>query len=409
MYKRYVEAKVKAALEDTPVIFIVGPRQCGKTTLVKQLIQPEEWAYVTLDDVNQLRFAKDDPINFIRSFGGKRVVIDEIQRSPELFLPIKQWVDENRLPGRFLLTGSANALALPQVADSLAGRLELISLMPLAECEIRNTPSTFLNKVFSGAAPETREIRIRDQLILKVLTGGFPEALQRISHARRATWFNQYVLSIIQKDLKDLGGIEHFNAMPRLIQLMCNQVGNLINYTAVGNTLGLSRPTIAKYCQLLEQLFIFQELPAWHRNENKRLIKTPKAHIIDSGLLCALRRINQEKIERDAQLFGSLLESYVLCELRRLASWHGEPLYFSHYRDKNQAEVDIVIETMSGDVVGIEVKASATLARKDFQGLECLKYSAGKNFRAGILLYDGDYTNIVSENIFSVPIGSLWE
>lgn len=407
MYKRYAEAKIVTALKDTPAIMVVGPRQCGKTTLVKQIID-ESWAYITLDDVNQLRFAKDDPIGFIRHYAEKNLVIDELQRAPELILPIKQAIDENRLPGRFLLTGSANALTLPQVADSLAGRLEVVPLLPLAECEINGNASSFLDKIFLEKVPETRQIRVRDKLIAKVISGGFPEALLRAEDSRRVAWFNQYILSMTQKDMKDLGQIEHLEVMPRLIQLMCNQTGNLIDYTEVGNVLGLSRQTIVKYLQLLEQLFIFQELPAWHRNDNKRLIKTPKAHIVDSGLLCAMRRINQEKIKRDPRLLGGILENYVLCELRRLASWREETLYFSHYRDKDQVEVDIILETLAGDVFGIEVKASATLRKSDFHGLEKLKKAAGKNFRMGLVLYDGDHTNSFDETIFSLPIASVW-
>lgn len=408
MYKRYVKDKVVIALTDTPAILIVGPRQCGKTTLVKQIME-EGWVYITLDDINQLQFAQNDPMGFIQHLTSKHIIIDEIQRAPGLLLPIKQSIDENRLPGRFLLTGSANALALPQVADSLVGRLEMISLLPLAGCEINGNASTFLTKILLGQAPDTQKTRVREQLIAKVLTGGFPEVLQRNEDNRRVAWFNQYIAGIIQKDMKDLGQLEHLEVMPRLIQIICNQVGGLVNYTEVGNTLGLSRQTVARYLQLLEQLFIFQELPAWHRNENKRLTKTPKVHVVDSGLLCALRRINLEKINRDPQLFGSLLESYVLCELRRLASWQDELLYFSHYRDKDQFEVDIVIETMSGDVIGIEVKASATLHPRDFQGLLRLKKSAGNQFCIGIILYDGDHTNALDENIFAIPIGTLWE
>lgn len=408
MYKRSVKEKVITALKDTPAIMVVGPRQCGKTTLVKQ-ISKENWHYITLDDVNQLRFAKEDPVGFIRNLTAKHVVIDEIQRVPELFLPIKQSIDENRLPGRFLLTGSANALVLPQVADSLAGRLEVVSLLPLAACEINSMPSTFLMKILTGKAPESRQVRIRNELISKIVMGGFPEALLRKEDTRRATWFNQYILSIVQKDMKDLGQIEHLDVMPKLIQVMCNQVGNLINYTEVGNILGLSRPTVGKYLLLLEQLFLFQELPAWHRNENKRLVKTPKMHIVDSGLLCALRRINEEKINRDPSLLGGLLENYILCELCRLASWYDEPLYFYHYRDKDQYEVDIVIETMSGDVIGIEVKAGATVRTQDFQGLERLRKLAGDNFKMGVVLYDGDHTNVWDKSIFSAPIGSIWE
>lgn len=408
MYKRYVENKVLTALTDTPAIIIVGPRQCGKTTLVKQIIETN-WTYITLDDINQFQFAKNDPIGFIRQHAAKHLVIDEVQRVPELILPIKQAIDEDRLPGRFLLTGSANAMALPHVADSLAGRLEIVPLLPLADCEIKSRPSTFLNKLLAGKLPESQDIRIREQLITKVIAGGFPEALLRKTESRRVAWFNQYMMSIIQKDMKDLAQIEHLDEMPKLIQILCSQVGNLINYTEVGKILGLSRQTVAKYLQLLEQLFLFQELPAWHSNENKRLIKTPKTHIVDSGLLCALRRINHEKINRDPQLFGSLLESYVLCELQRLASWYDEPLYFSYYRDKDQVEVDIIIETLSGDVFGIEVKAAATLRRQDFQGLERLRNAAGKNFCRGVVLYDGDHTNALDETIFSAPIGCLWE
>jgi len=408
MYQRNVRKKITTALRDTPVIMLAGPRQCGKTTLVKQIMK-DDWVYVTLDDVNQLEFAKNDPLGFIRGFNDRRVIIDEVQRVPELFLPIKQSIDENRRPGRFLLTGSANAMALPRVADSLAGRLEVISLLPLAECEIQDTPSSFLTKILSGKIPDAKQTRVREQLITKVLTGGFPEALLRKEENRRASWFNQYILGIVQKDMKDLSQIENLDIMPRLIQIICNQAGNLINYTEVGNALGLSRQTIVRYLQLLEQLFIFQELPAWHRNNNKRLTKAPKVHLVDSGLLCALRRVNDDKIHRDPVLFGNLLETYVLCELRRLASWLDEPLYFSHYRDKDQVEVDIVMETMSGDVIGIEVKSSATLRTHSFQGLQRLKKITGKNFLLGLLLYDGDHTNVVDENIFSAPIGVLWE
>lgn len=408
MYQRSIKKKVTTALQDTPVIILVGPRQCGKTTLVKQIME-DDWVYITLDDVNQLEFAKNDPLGFIRGFNDRRVIIDEAQRVPEIFLPIKQSIDENRRPGRFLLTGSANAMVLPRVADSLAGRLEVISLLPLAECEIQDTPSSFLTKILSGKIPDAKQTRVREQLMTKVLSGGFPEALLRKEESRRMAWFNQYILGIVQKDMKDLNQIENLDIMPRLIQIICNQAGNLINYTETGNALGLSRQTIVRYLQLLEQLFIFQELPAWHRNNNKRLTKTPKIHLVDSGLLCALRRVNYEKIHRDPILFGSLLETYVLCELRRLASWIDEPLYFSHYRDKDQVEVDIVMETMSGDVIGIEVKSSVTLRTQNFQGLQRLKKIVGKNFLLGILLYDGDHINVLDKNIFSAPIGVLWE
>lgn len=408
MYHRLIQKKISAALKDTPAIVLVGPRQCGKTTLVKKMIS-KAWNFVTLDDVNQRQFAVSDPAGFIAHYAKKRVVIDEVQRAPELFLTIKQAVDAHRVPGRFILTGSANAMMLPAVSDSLAGRMEVISLFPLAECEIQGKSPTFLKKLLSNIAPETRNIKIRDQLISKILSGGFPEALSRKTESRRTAWFHQYILSMIQKDMKDLGDLEHLRIAPRLIQMLSQHSGNLINYASIGEVLGVSRQTVTRYLQLLEQLFLYCALPAWHRNEQKRLIKTQKAYLVDSGLMCALRKINSTKLHHDPQLLGSALENYVLCEVQRLASFYDEPLFFYHFRDKEYNEVDIVIETMSGEVFGIEVKASATLRSDDLKGMKKLKKIAGKSFCAGIVLYDGDHTNIIDGNIFTAPIGTLWE
>lgn len=408
MYKRYINTSISTALKDTPAVIVVGPRQSGKTTLIKGFVS-NEWSYVTLDDMNQLQFAKDDPVGFIRNFTARYVVIDEVQRVPELMLPLKQAIDEDRLPGRFLLSGSANAMALPRVADSLAGRLEVINLFPLSECEIQNKAPTFFLKLLNSEVPQSKNIRVREVLIEKVSKGGFPEALERASESRRMAWFQQYIISIIQKDLNELADIEHLNVMFKLIQIFSNQVAQLIDYTHVAQQLGLPRQTVKRYLQLLKQLFIFQELPAWHNDQNKRLIKTPKMHIIDSGLLCGLKRISNKKLQVDRQLFGYLLENYIFCELQKMASWLEEPLYFYHYRDKDKVEVDMVIETLSGEVIGIEVKAGATIDKTDFQGLVRLKNSAGDKFKVGILLYDADHTNQFESRIYSAPIGSIWE
>lgn len=408
MHPRHAENRILLALRDTPAVMVVGPRQCGKTTLVKDIAN-SQYTYITLDDTNQLQLAKNDPISFIQKFDNQNVIIDEIQRAPELFLPIKKSIDENRLPGRFLLTGSANAMTLPQVADSLAGRLETIHLLPLAQCEITHTKSTFLDNILSTKLPETKQRITRDELINKVLAGGFPEPLARQDITRRNNWFRQYISSIVQKDIKSLSQIENLDTMHRLIQILANHVSQLINYTEIANALSLSRQTVTRYTSLLSQLFIFEELPAWNRNDNKRLIKSPKVHIVDSGLLCALKRINPTKLEENPHLLGNILESYVLNELHKLASWRDEPIYFSHYRDKDKVEVDIVLETLDGDVIGIEVKASATLRKEHFHGLQKLKQAAGKQFKVGVLLYNGEHSNIVEDNIIAAPISALWE
>jgi predicted AAA+ superfamily ATPase len=408
MYNRYCKKRIIDALSDTPVVTILGPRQTGKTTLAKQL-QQKDTAYITLDDTTLCGAAKLDPIGFIRSLNARCIVIDEVQRAPELLLAIKQQIDEVRKPGQYLLTGSANALMLPQLSDSLAGRMETINLLPLSGCEIAGVPSTFLDKVLSGNVPTTKLTRVRNDLMQKILSGGFPEPFSRKRQNRRTVWFQQYIKNIIQKDLKDLGKIEHIQVMPKLVRLLANQSGQLINYTEIGNKLGIARQTVTHYVQLLEQLYLFESLPAWHANEGKRLVKTPKIHIVDTGLLCALRRIREENIANNPQAFGHLLENYVVNEIKRISTWHDEPLEFSHYRDKDQMEVDLILETHSGTTIAIEIKAAATLVNTDFNGLRKVRNLVGKEFLMGIILYDGDHSIQHEDKLYSVPIGCLWE
>lgn len=408
MYKRYCEKKIINALADTPVVIISGPRQSGKTTLARQ-IQDRDSIYITLDDITQYDAARNDPIGFIRNLNSKPTIIDEVQRVPELFLAIKQSVDENRVPGRFLLTGSSNAMMLPTLADSLAGRTEIINLLPLTTCEIEGIPSTFFEKIFNNVIPTSRVKRIRNSLMSKILSGGFPEPLSRKNRERRSVWYQQYIKSIVQKDIKDLGRLEHIGVMPKLIRLLANQSGQLVNYTEVANKLGISRQTVSQYTSLLEQLYIFEHLPAWHINENKRLVKTPKIHIVDSGLLCALRCLTEENLVIDSHLFGYLLENYVVNEIRRLATWCDDTIEFSFYRDKDKVEIDLILENYVGNFIAIEIKASATVTSSDFQGLRKFQNLVGKKFEMGFILYDGDHTSQHGDKLYSVPIGCLWE
>lgn len=408
MYSRYCKDKVITALGDTPVVIISGPRQSGKTTLAKQ-IQVDSSVYITLDDITQYDAAQSDPIGFIRNLESDRIIIDEVQRVPELFLAIKQSVDEERVPGKYLLTGSSNAMMLPTLSDSLAGRIEIINLLPLTTCEINGISSTFIDKILKGNPPAAKTTRILKQLTDKILTGGFPEPVARKQQTRKSMWYQQYINSIIQKDIRDLADIEHLEVMPKVVRLLANQVGQLTNYTEIAKKVGVTRQTVASYVKLLEQLYIFEALPAWHKNENKRLVKTPKMHIVDSGLLCSIKRLNEDKIKNNHHIFGALLESYVVNEIKRIATWSDEPLEFSHYRDKDKVEVDLVIETCSGDVIGIEIKAGATVTSSDFKGLRKLKSIAGNQFLMGIILYDGDNPAQHEEKLFSIPLASLWE
>ena len=411
MYPRYSELKVKEALSDTPVVFIMGPRQTGKTTLVRALINEkadEQWTYITLDDQAQLKIAQADPIGFIRGLPSNRIALDEVQRLPELFVSIKQAVDEQRTPGRFLLTGSANALLLPRLSDSLAGRMESVQLMPLSECEINSRPPSFLRKLLNMEAPSTSDIRIRDHLLHRLVTGCFPEPLQRATERRSQAWYQQYLNNLIQRDIRDLTHIDHPDLMAKLLKLTAFYAGKLVNLSELGGELGMSGKTIKKYMALLEQLFLLEQLPAWHSNEYKRLVKTPKLHSVDTGMTCSLRGLNRERLHKQPGDFGLILESFVYNELRKQAAWTDEPLRFYHYRDKDKVEVDVIIENALGDYFAIEVKAAATLSARDFTGLKRFQSVAGAHFKIGILLYDGDHTTAFGENLYAVPLGALW-
>jgi len=411
MYPRYSEHNVKEALSDTPVVFIMGPRQAGKTTLVKTLITEtgaDNWTFITLDDQAQFEIARADPVGFIRNLPPTRIALDEVQRLPELFVSIKQAVDELRTPGRFLLTGSANALLLPRLSDSLAGRMESIRLMTLSECEIRGRQPSFLTKLLNQEAPSTQDTRVRDHLLLRLVTGCFPEPLQRSSERRSQAWYQQYLSTLIQRDIRDLTHIDHPDLMAKLLKLTAFYAGKLVNLTELGGKLGLDRLTIKKYMALLEQLFLVEQLPAWHSNEYKRLVKTPKLHSVDTGMICAARGLNRERLLKQPGDFGLVLESFVYNELRKQAVWIEEPLNFYHYRDKDKVEVDVIIENAMGDCVAIEVKAAATLSGKDFSGLKRFQSVAGDRFKIGALLYDGDHTTAFGDNLYAVPVGALW-
>ncbi|MDE2653513.1 MAG: ATP-binding protein [Gemmatimonadota bacterium] len=407
MFPRFTARPVREALADTPVVFIMGARQVGKTTLVKDLIDTS-WEYITFDDGAQAELARADPVGFIRNLPPKRIALDEVQRVPETLLAIKQEVDENRSPGRFLLTGSANAFLRPQVSGALVGRMEAVRLATLSECEIVGREPTFLQALLRCEPPVADDLRVRDHLVRRIVAGCFPEPLQRTSERRQRAWYEQYVNTLIQRDLHDLPGIARTEAMTRLLRLAAILSGQLVNLTDLGGRLGLNRVTAGKYLALLEQLFLVERVSPWHAAEFTRMVRTPKMHAVDTGLMCALRGITRHRLVGSPALLGSLLESFVYNELRKQALWAEEPVTFHHYRDKDKVEVDIVMETASGGCYGVEVKAAASLRSSDFTGLRRFRRVAGKRFRIGVLLYDGDHTTSFGDGLFAVPIGALW-
>ncbi|KQY16820.1 AAA family ATPase [Rhizobium sp. Root73] len=407
LFRRYAESKVEAALEDTRVVMIVGPRQAGKTTLARRFVTTER-PYLTLDDEATLDRARRDPVEFIRSANSG--VIDEIQRAPNLMLAIKQSVDNDPRPGRFLLTGSANVMALPNVGDSLAGRIEIITLLPLAQAEISGSPGRLIDRLFEGEGPvvEAPPV-IGESLVEAILKGGYPEALRRTDPNRRRAWHEDYLALVLDRDVRDIANLEQLDKLPRLTRLLSEQVGQLVNHQAVATALGLSIPTVQKYVAVLDRLFLVRSLPPWFTNRLSRLIKSPKLHMLDSGLLATLRDADAEAIRSDRTRLGPLLECFVVGEVLKLLTWSERYVIPSHFRTREQDEVDLVLEDRRGRIVGIEVKSAATLRSKDFSGLKKLQEAAGDKFVQGVLLHDHDRVTPFSEKIRAAPASILWQ
>jgi predicted AAA+ superfamily ATPase len=405
LYPRFIEPRVLDALTDTRVVLLSGPRQSGKTTLGQKLATAG-MTYMTLDNATVLAAARADPVGFVR--GLDRAVIDEVQRAPNLMLALKESVDQDPRPGRFLLTGSADLLALPRVADSLAGRMEVMRLFPLAQCELRGASSSFLSDVFAGRVPATTQAIVGPDLVAAVLAGGYPEALTRRSWARRQDWYAGYVDAIVQRDVRDVAHVDQLRQMPKLLQLLAEHAGQLVNHSAIGAALGMNHVTTQKYVGVFERLFLVRTLPAWHSNQIKRLTRTPKLHFLDAGLLAALRGLTPERIRADRTPFGALLETFVCAELLKLASWAENRFQFSHFRDKDGHEVDVVIEDRQGRVVGIEVKASATVAGADFSGMRKLAEACGERFVFGLVLHDHDKAVPFGPRLTAAPLSALW-
>lgn len=335
-------------------------------------------------------------------------MIDEIQRAPDLMLAIKAEVDRDASPGRFLLTGSANLMTVPRVSDSLAGRMEAIRLLPLSRSEIEGQKSEFLNNAFEAALPSPGKTIVGDDLVEIVLAGGYPEALTRQRWGRKQDWYQSYVDAIVQRDVRDVAQIEQLALMPRLLSVMAEYSGQLVNYSGMGATIGLNHVTTQKYVGVFESLFIVHTLQPWHSNKLKRLTKSPKLHFLDPGLLAALRDISPDTLRKNRTSFGAILETFVFSELQKIATWSDQRCQFSHFRDKERNEVDIVLENTRGEVVGVEVKASATVTSADFSGMRKLAEACGDKFVQGLVLYDHDQVVPFGDRMFAAPLSCLW-
>ena len=406
MYIRLAEERVRTAMTSARVALLVGPRQAGKTTLA-QYIAGRDMLYLSLDDPTVLSSAENDPVGFVRALD--KAVIDEIQRVPKLLLALKTAVDSDRRAGRFLLIGSADLMTIPRVAESLAGRMSLIRLLPLAQAELRERNATFLDIAFSGETLiSSADPALGEDLVELVLKGGYPAPLTYESAFDREIWHENYVEAIVQRDVRDIAEISRLNALIPLLRVLAESSGQLVNFSRMGSFLNMNHVTTREYVMHLANLFLIAILPPWHGNALERLVKTPKLHFVDAGVLAMLKNINVDRIRTDRKPFGAILESFVYGELQKMACAAKGRFGFYHFRDKDKNEVDVVIEDRSGRIVGVEVKASGTVTSSDFRGLRRLQEDVGDRFVAGFVLYDHERPVPFGDKLAAVPLSSLW-
>ena len=318
-------------------------------------------------------------------------------------------MDRNRAPGRFLLTGSANVFLLPRLSESLAGRMEILPLLPLSQDEIAGGRSTFVETILSTGDWKVRKSTVdRVDICKRIIAGGYPEVLARESTERRSAWYRSYISSLIQRDVRDLSGIEGLTDLPRLLGLLAARSSALMNTSELSRSIGIANSTLRRYLGLLEAIYILQPLPAWSSNTGKRYVKSPKIHLVDTGLAAQLRGDTDPQSLARSTNIGALLETFVVQDVRKQLTWSKQPATPFHYRSAAGREVDLVLELPGGAVAGIEIKAAAKVGKADFAGLEALADDAGKKFIRGALLYLGDHVLPFGNSLAAVPINELW-
>jgi uncharacterized protein len=405
---RHIRPAVSEALTEARAVCLLGARQAGKSTLARAIAEHEHPAeYLTLDDEGTRRAAREDPTGFIAGVSGA-AVIDEVQRAPDLMLAIKERLDTNNARGQFLLAGSANILTLPNIADALPGRVDYIHLWPFSQGELTGRRESFIDRLFAGEVPRVDDGEVgRGAYSERIVAGGFPDAQGRSARGR-ARFFTSYVATILGRDLQDVASVRDTNSIERLLRIVAARSATLVSSRAVAGELGVDHKTVTAQTRILEDLFLVWRLQPWHVNLGSRQVKTSKLYMTDTGLLTHLINVNAERIAKSATLAGSIFETFATMELARQCDWAESPASLFHYRDKQQREVDVVLELGSGEVAGVEVKTAAGVSPKDFAGLRHLRDKLGANFKAGVVLYTGKRTLSFGDRLFAVPLCGLW-
>lgn len=408
MRTRWLLSPLKTLLGVMPAVFVQGARQVGKTTLAKQLIAEGLMdAYFTLDDLATLQGAQQDPKGFVDALP-ERAVLDEVQRVPQLMLPLKQRIDAHYKPGMFLLTGSASPLTLPQVADALVGRMSIVTLHPFSQGELEGRREGWLSRAFEGRFSMHSGLAAND-LWQRVLRGGYPQAVAQPTLSLCQMWLRSYAETLITRDVRLLADIERVADMGRLLQLLAAQTGQLLNLANLSREIGVPHSTLQRYLLLLETLMVVVRVPPWYTAITQQLLKTPKVFLNDTGLALAILEIGEERLRQDALMRGRILENFVACELLKQISYAETAYRLYHFRTSKGREVDFVVENAHGQIVGIEVKASATVGADDFRHLRALAEWMGERWAGGFVLYTGSMQVPFGERLWAVPVSSLWQ
>jgi predicted AAA+ superfamily ATPase len=407
IFGRSVRDLVVEALGDTRIVLLAGARQVGKTTLAREISSgPHPMQALTLDDQATRDAANSDPTGFVSGLATP-VLIDEIQRAPDLLLAIKDDVDRDTTAGRYLLTGSTNLLASKRINDALTGRIETVRLWPLAQTEIHGGTVNFIDALRAAAPPTVAGAPVgRAALEGYLSAGGYPEA--RLRHGRRRSrWFENHLATALNRDLHDISDAVKTDAMPGLLRLLASQAANLLSYRAIGTRLDLHHATVKSYVGLLEQMFLVRRLPAWRPGLGAREVQAPKIYIVDTGLVAYLMGAGDERIANDDQVTGKIVENFVATELTKHAEWAEETVRLYHYQ-REREDVDLVLEWNDGSIAAIEVKSRATVRQGDWKWVAKLRDQRKDGFRAGAILYTGEQTIPLGDRLWAVPLSGLW-
>lgn len=407
IFPRHARSLVLDALRDTGVVLILGARQVGKSTLARDVAGGVMKAQVlSLDDRTIREAADNDPAGFVAALTGP-TVIDEVQRAPDLLLAIKDHVDIDQRPGRFLLTGSANILTAPKIYEALTGRTEIISLWPLSQAEIEGSEANFIDVLFAGSPRDVRGATVgRDAFVDRAVRGGYPEARRREGR-RRVRWFESYLKTLIERDLREISEARKVREIPRLLRRVAAQAANLYSANGIATRIGLDNETVETYTALLETVFIVQRKRGWAPGIGSREVQKEKVYITDSGLLAYLLGADEQRVDEDDQVRGKVYENLVAMEIARHVDWAETAVEQYHYRGKHD-EIDVVLESFDGRIVAVECKAAATVRPGDYGAIAKLREARRGDFIAGVVLYTGADTVPLGDRVWAVPVSSLW-